>query len=93
MGCCGKNRSIASAPGPGFERGFGNSPASPSVVTRRTPSAQYFEYVGKTGLTAFGPVTGRHYRFPRPGALLAVDERDASSMAGVPHLRRAAAPE
>jgi hypothetical protein len=38
-------------------------------------------------------VTGRHYRFARPGARLPVDERDAPSMAAVPNLRRAPSPE
>lgn len=63
------------------------------MLTPRASNAQYFEYVGKTGLTVVGPVTGRRYRFERPGALLAVDERDSSSMAGVPNLRRASRPE
>lgn len=63
------------------------------VPTPRVSSAQYFEYVGKTGLTVVGPVTGRRYRFASPGVLLAVDERDSPSMAGVPNLRKAPAPE
>ena len=84
MGCCGKNR--AAAP-------VATHDAPRATVTRQTPTAQYFEYVGKTGLTAVGPVTGRHYRFVRPGARLAVDERDAPSMAGVPNLRKAPAPD
>jgi len=41
----------------------------------------------------FGPVTGRRYHFAHPGALLAVDERDGPSMAGVPNLRGAPTPE
>jgi hypothetical protein len=47
--------------------------------------------MGKTGLTVMGPVTGRRYRFPSPGSLLAVDERDGPAMIGVPNLRRASA--
>ncbi len=84
MGCCGKNRSARQVENNGPPR---------ATFTPRAPSAQYFEYVGKTGLTALGPVTGRRYRFARPGAVLAVDERDGPSMAGVPNLRRAPAPE
>jgi hypothetical protein len=84
MGCCGKNRLVRQVENDGPLR---------VMPTPRAPSAQYFEYIGKTSLTAFGPVTGRHYRFARPGALLAVDERDGPSMAGVPNLRRASAPE
>ena len=84
MGCCGQNR-----PAPPVEQ---SSP--PHVtLTSKTPSAQYFEYVGTTSLRAFGSVTGRRYRFARPGALVPVDERDAPSMSGVPNLRRAPAPE
>ena len=32
----------------------------------------YFEYLGDTGLTAVGPITGRRYRFNGPGARVAV---------------------
>lgn len=84
MACCGKNRSTAPVETGGPPR---------VAVTAHVQSAQYFEYVGKTGLTALGPVTGRRYRFAHSGALLPIDERDAASMAGVPSLRRARAPE
>lgn len=47
-----------------------------------------FEYAGATGLTAVGAITGRRYRFDRPGAAVDVDLRDAPSLAGVPQLRR-----
>jgi hypothetical protein len=50
--------------------------------------AVVFEYVGKTALTAIGPVSGRHYRFSRPGAILEVDPRDSASLAAVPNLRK-----
>lgn len=84
MGCCGGNRRPPQLVTEG--------PVRPAV-TARTRHAQYFEYVGTTGLTAFGPVTGRRYRFARPGARLPVDDRDAAAMAGVPALRRVPAPE
>ena len=84
MGCCGKNRPA---------RQVENNSPTRVMLTPRAPSALYLEYVGKTGLTVFGPVTGRRYRFAHPGALLAVDERDGPSMAGVPNLRRAPTPE
>jgi len=48
----------------------------------------YFEYVGKTGLTVVGPITGSRYRFDGPGAIVAVDGRDASPVAAVPNLRQ-----
>ncbi|MEA2559437.1 MAG: hypothetical protein QOH06_941 [Acidobacteriota bacterium] len=47
-----------------------------------------FEYVGTTGLTVVGPVTGKRYRFDNYGSRAAIDLRDAPSMAAVPHLRR-----
>jgi hypothetical protein len=46
-----------------------------------------FKCVGPTGLTVTGPVTGRRYRFERPGALLAVDVRDRAALAAVMYLR------
>jgi hypothetical protein len=36
-----------------------------------------------------GPITKRLYRFAGPGAIVAVDGRDAPSLARVPQLRRA----
>ena len=52
------------------------------------PQSIRFEYVGTTGLTVVGPVTGRRYRFEGHRARVAIDLRDAPSMAAVPHLRR-----
>jgi hypothetical protein len=80
MGCCGKNRSAI--------RAVEHHETPRVTFTPRAPSIEYFEYYGTTGMTAFGPVTGRRYRFASPGALVAVDERDAPSLAGVPNLRR-----
>lgn len=47
-----------------------------------------FEYIGKTALTVIGNITGRRYRFNRPGDLQSVDPRDAGGMTAVPVLRR-----
>jgi len=47
----------------------------------------YFEYVGNTGLTVRGPITGRSYRFAGPAQRVAVDGRDAPSLMAVPNLR------
>ena len=86
MGCCGKNRSAL--------RVVENHDPSPRVTyAPPAPSVHYFEYVGPTGITAFGPVTRRRYRFASPGSVVAVDERDAPSMAGVPNVRRTRSPE
>jgi len=40
-------------------------------------------------MNVLGPVTRNQYRFPGPGARVAVDPRDAPSIASVPNLRRA----
>jgi hypothetical protein len=47
-----------------------------------------FEYIGKTALTVIGNITGRRYRFNRPGDLQSIDTRDASGMQAVPVLRK-----
>lgn len=47
-----------------------------------------FEYIGKTGLTVLGPVSGERYRFDGPGARVVVDPRDRPSLTIVPNLRR-----
>jgi hypothetical protein len=52
------------------------------------PPAATFEYVGRTGLTVTGAVTGRVYRFDQPGARIGVDPRDRASMAAVPVLKQ-----
>ena len=86
MGCCGNRRLQARATGPGTAAGAG---ASAGVVQRRaaTSPEMVFQYVGTTGLTVEGPITGKRYRFAAPGARVAVDGRDAPSVRGVPNLR------
>ena len=88
MGCCGKNRSALRA----VENHAIENRDPPRVTFTPQPSFQYFEYVGSTGITAFGPITGRRYRFANPGAVVAVDDRDAPSLAGVPNVRRTRSP-
>lgn len=51
-----------------------------------------FQYVGPTAVTVFGPVTRNRYRFPGPGARVAIDPRDARSIEGVPNVRRVYVP-
>ncbi len=48
----------------------------------------HFEYTGLTALSVKGSVSGRHYRFTRPGDTQPIDYRDASGMMGVPVLRK-----
>jgi hypothetical protein len=64
-----------------------------AIYTPPSPTVRYFEYIGKTALTVIGSATGRQYRFASTGAQVAVDSRDAPSMAGVPNLRRLAREE
>ncbi|QEC67571.1 hypothetical protein FRZ67_09820 [Panacibacter ginsenosidivorans] len=47
-----------------------------------------FEYTGKTALTVMGSITGRRYRFNRPGDMQSIDPRDAAGMMAVPVLQR-----
>lgn len=51
-------------------------------------SKVFFEYVGKTGMTVIGPVTGKRYRFVQPGSRVEVDLHDRRSIASVPQLRQ-----
>jgi len=59
-----------------------------SIVTSKQYTNSIFEYVGKTALTVVGNITGRRYRFNRPGDLQSIDSRDAAGMLAVPVLRR-----
>jgi hypothetical protein len=47
-----------------------------------------FEYKGGSALTVLSPVTGRRYRFDRPGAQASADARDRSLLAAIPSLRQ-----
>ena len=65
--------------------------SSSAFIPNANPNTIEFVYVGRTALTAIGPVTGASYRFNQPGARVQVDVRDAASMAQVPVLRQAVA--
>ncbi|MEP6710890.1 MAG: hypothetical protein ABJA37_00665 [Ferruginibacter sp.] len=47
-----------------------------------------FKYTGKSGLTVFGGVTGKRYRFQESGEVILIDYRDVSGMRSVPVLRK-----
>lgn len=79
MPCCGQ--AAIALPGHGL-LGNANQRAQPARA------AVKFQYVGKTGLTVVGPVTGMQYRFVGNGAMLPVDVRDQYAVAAVPKLRR-----
>jgi hypothetical protein len=79
MACCGQNRqsyypSTAAVRPNGFAGVSGGEPI--------------LEYIGATSLIVVGAVTGREYRFDRPGARVKVDARDQASVAQAPNLRR-----
>ncbi len=63
------------------------------AVVARTAAAVpvTFEYVGRSTLRVVGAVTHKNYWFGQTGARVAVDARDAASVAGVPHVVRHAA--
>jgi len=86
MGCCG--RGAPSSGGPIPLASFQASPARAAQHVQPTRQTYvFFEYVGRTGMTVIGGVTGRHYRFDRPSARLAVDPVDKPSLLAVPNLR------
>ena len=47
-----------------------------------------FEYVGNTGLTVTGSVTGKRYRYAKKGDVVMIDYRDSYAMLKVPVLKR-----
>jgi len=77
MSCCGKMRDKAVAEGVDGQL--------LQREARRTTAV--FEYVGRGGVTALGPVSGIQYRFPKPGARVTIDARDARALSRVPVLR------
>jgi hypothetical protein len=87
MGCCGdRRRELLGAPPANPARG---APAARSTrgAARATLTVR-FEYVGRTGLTVRGPISGRVYRFGHRGAIVSVDVRDRLSLVRVPNLRQ-----
>jgi len=78
MSCCGgRSRGSVSLPH------AGSASSSPS---RGRASLAVFRYEGDKPLTVIGRVTGAKYRFA-PGAEVAVDIQDRSSVGQVPRLR------
>ena len=80
--CCGKKRMqlrMAAARPPGASLHAGSQQAERAVS---------FVYVGTTGLTVRGPVSGREYRFDRPGARVEVDPGDRILLASLRQLRQ-----
>jgi hypothetical protein len=66
-----------------FSAGAGTAGPAP-----RAPASVNFRYEGPTRLQTQGPITRQRYRFEHSGAIVAVDARDAPSLAAIPQLRR-----
>ncbi|NUO79366.1 hypothetical protein HUU05_04765 [candidate division KSB1 bacterium] len=84
MSCCGKQRER-------FHRASGvhSKPTAPESAARTVRyTSVYFEYLGKTGMTVLGPVSGKRYRFDHSGAKVEVDLRDRASLAAISALRQ-----
>lgn len=47
-----------------------------------------FEYRGSTALSVKGKISGKNYRFNRPGDVQLIDYRDVNTMMAVPVLKR-----
>ena len=85
MSCCGRTRVATPLPPahrPTTATGEAGRPAA------RPAASVNFSYEGPTRLQAQGPITHQRYRFEHTGAVVAVDARDAPSLAAIPHLRR-----
>jgi hypothetical protein len=87
MSCCGERRAQFNSTNINYQA---HNPAvsigGQLPVSRQTLVC--FEYVGKTGLTVLGPVSGKRYRFEYQGARVLVDPGDRPSLASVPNLRQ-----
>ena len=91
MGCCGKGRVRLTTSNRAMNEQSVRGASLPSRVRPRVDTfnaAVFLEYVGATGLTVRGPISGKTYRFVRPGASVAVDGLDAPYLLAVPNLRK-----
>lgn len=82
--CCGQSRNklrTANPSRPVTGPAYAKSPQA-------APSHVYFVYVGNSGMTVQGPVSGQTYRFDCPGARLEVDARDRILLASLRQLRQ-----
>ena len=82
MPCCGQTRK------PLAKRRTSTTTSTPTSHRPAATQGVAFTYIGRGGVTAVGPITGRRYRFARPGVRVAVDVRDAPSLMAVPGLRK-----
>jgi hypothetical protein len=80
MSCCGQSN-----PKPPLRPRLAPSPGSGPSPEQRF--AAILQYIGQTGLTVIGPITGRTYRFAGPGSRERVDLRDRAGLLQIPALR------
>lgn len=71
-----------------YARPLSTGPSSEDTMRRMWPDIP-FEYMGETGMTVRGSVTGKVYRFNFKGDRQTIDYRDAGNFRSVPNLRRA----
>ena len=65
-----------------------NKPTAP-LLARSSIAALQYTYVGRSSVTTVSPITGRQYRFDRPGAVQQVDARDRQWLERVPNVKLA----
>jgi len=87
MGCCGNKRAELTrqnqtqTPRP--------AASVPGYTLSRMPAETVcFKYIGETALRVRGMFSGNTYRFTAPGAIVAVDGRDAPGIMAAPNLKR-----
>jgi hypothetical protein len=81
--CCG--RPILQTPNPSGQNPI-EALATSHGNNARSRSLRV-EYMGKTALTVVSPLTGKKYRFNKPGEWLQIDARDRPWITFLPNLR------
>jgi hypothetical protein len=81
---CGNKRSQFAAQ-PSFKP---NEKASAHFLQNKMWPDVSFEYIGKTALTVQGKISGKTYRFNKPGDIQQVGYRDAPSLMNLAFLRK-----
>ncbi len=84
--CCGKKRQMLDqAYNSTYEKTYYENNLQREPI--KNASGVFFEYIGKTGLTAYGSMTGKRYRFNSNGMIVSVDLKDKDSLMKIPNLR------
>jgi hypothetical protein len=80
MSCCGRSTTAGAAR-------VSTRGAPSRLAASVVPLAAYFRCTGQSTVTVVGPVSGKMYRFPSSGQIVAVDARDTMSLSRVPYLQ------